>query len=148
MPLVLTKEKQIMDQLKVLMADDEPDVLEVMAKKVSAEGFDVVTAQDGEEALEKIRAEVPDVILLDITMPKKDGFQILQEIRENPTTKKWQPVIMVSAHRELDDMNKSYSLEADHYITKPCSSADIIKAIRLMVSLIPQKRSKEEADDT
>jgi len=128
-----------MKELKVLMAEDEPDILRVMAKKIRSEGYDVLTARDGQEAWEKIQDEVPDVILLDINMPKLSGFDVLKKVRENPAGK-WQPVIIISARRELEAMEKSYSMEADHYIAKPCEIADVLKAIKLMASLIPQHK--------
>ena len=135
-----------MDVIKVLLADDEKDVLEIMAKKIAKEGYTVVTAKDGQEAWEKIKSESPDVILLDLTMPKMDGFEVLKNLRENPPSDKWQPVIIVSARRELEDMQKGLSMEADHYITKPCNMTDIIKGIKLMISLIPQRKSKKQLE--
>lgn len=123
------------------MADDEEDILGIMAKKIAAEGYEVVTAKDGREAWEKIEAEDPDVVLLDINMPELDGFQVLKKLRENPPSTKWQPVIIISARRELDDLKKGYSLEADHYITKPCQVSDILKAIKLMLNLKSQRKT-------
>lgn len=130
--------------LKVLMADDEPDVLTIMAKKVTAAGYDVITAVDGQDAWDKIVADEPDVILLDVTMPKLEGFEVLQRLRENPPSKKWQPVIIVSAREELQDIQKGFLLEADHYLTKPCNMEDVINAIRLMAKLIPQHKAHGE----
>jgi CheY-like chemotaxis protein len=97
-----------MTRLKVLMADDEPDVLTIMAKKVIAAGYDVIMATDGQQAWDKIVADDPDVILLDVTMPKLDGFEVLKRLRENPPSKKWQPVIIVSAREELQDIQKGF----------------------------------------
>jgi len=122
---------------KILIADDEPDILEFMGKAIIRAGYQVVTAKDGQEAWDKIQSEIPDVIVLDINMPQKTGFEVLQEVRTNPVTEKWQPVIIVSARNELEDMQKGFSMDADHYITKPCQSDDIVKAIKLMLSLIP-----------
>lgn len=133
-----------MDHIKILMADDEEDVLRIMAKKVSEAGYDVITATEGQNAWDKIQSELPDVIVLDLTMPGKDGLEILKDLRENPPSKKWQPVIIVSARDELKDMQAGYSLEADHYITKPCNTEDILKAIKLMVSLIPHQKTVDE----
>ena len=130
--------------IKVLLADDEVDVLNIMAKKIKLEGYLVVTAQDGQEAWEKIKTESPDIILLDLTMPKMDGFQVLQKLRSEPPSAKWQPVVIISARREMEDMQKGFSLEADHYIPKPCTIADIVKAVRLMEKLIPQRKSQLE----
>ena len=134
-----------MGPLKVLMADDEPDVLSVMAKKIKAAGYDIITAVDGQEAWDKIIVENPDIILLDITMPKLEGFEVLKRLRETPPTKKWQPVIIISAREELKDIQKGYSLEADHYLTKPCNIDDVLNGIRLMAKLIPQHKAHGEA---
>ena len=131
-------------KIKVLMADDEPDVLMVMAKKLREHGFDVIEAKDGYEAWDKIRFELPDVVLLDLVMPGMDGFEVLRKLRQEPPDTKWRPVIIVSAKDELSDMQESFSLEADHYITKPCRVEDIIKGIDLMVKLIPQRRTSDE----
>ncbi|MCA9393160.1 MAG: response regulator [Candidatus Omnitrophica bacterium] len=130
--------------LKILVAEDEPDVLNVMCKAVAREGYNVVTAADGEEAWQKIQSEIPDMILLDINMPVKNGFEVLKLVRENPSGDKWQPVIIVSARSELNDIRNSYNLEADHYIAKPCQMDDVLKAIRLMAALIPQHKKPSE----
>ncbi len=136
-----------MSIIKVLIADDEPDVLAAMKKKVVNAGYAVITAKDGEEAWEKIKSELPDVILLDLTMPKLDGLEVLKNLRQNPPSVKWQPVIIVSARKELEDMKKGFSLDADHYLTKPCDMDAILKGIRTMVSLIPLRKSKLEMEN-
>lgn len=128
-------------QIKVLMAEDEPEVLSIMSRKIAAAGYTVITAGDGEEAWEKIQKELPDVIVLDLIMPKRNGYEVLRRVREQPTSARWQPVIIVSAKRELEDLQEGYALEADHYITKPCQIGDILRSINLMVRLIPQHRT-------
>lgn len=133
-------------KIKILMAEDEPDVLAVMSKSIARNGYEVITAVNGEEAWEKIQSESPDVILLDINMPLKNGFDVLKLLRENPTSPKWQPVIIISAQSELNDIQKGYNLEADHYIAKPCQVDDVLKSIRLMVNLIPQHKKPSEMD--
>ena len=133
--------------LKILIADDEPEILEIMAKKITQEGFDVISALDGQEAWEKIQSESPDVILLDLNMPKMNGFEVLKALRDHPSPEKWQPVIIVSTRRELEDIQKGLSLEAEHYLVKPCSVDNILKAIRLVVKLIPQHKSPSELED-
>ena len=102
-----------MEGYKVLIADDEKDILEIMAKKVEAAGFGVTLARDGDQAWEKIKSESPDIILLDLLMPKMDGFSVLAKLRETPPSGKWQPVIIISAKGELADMQKGFSLQAD-----------------------------------
>ena len=127
--------------IKVLIADDEETILEIMAQKVAAQGYIVVTAHDGQEAWDKIVSESPDVIVLDITMPKMDGWSILYKLRNEPPSKKWQPVIVVSALGETTNIQKGLALDADHYLTKPCRIEDVLKGIRLMVSLIPMRNT-------
>ena len=135
-----------MEKIKVLIADDEQETLSIMARKVQMEGYEVVTARDGLEAWEMIVKESPDVILLDLVMPQMDGFTVLKNLRENPPSQKWQPVIIISGLNELEDMQKGFSLEADHYLTKPCRIEDVIKSIRLMITLIPQRKSTSEME--
>lgn len=126
--------------IKVLMAEDEPEVLDIMSRKIAAAGYTVITAGDGEEAWDKIRKESPDVIVLDLIMPRTNGFDVLRRVREHPVPGRWQPVIIVSAKRELEDLQEGYALEADHYITKPCQIEDILRSIKLMIRLIPRHR--------
>lgn len=132
---------------KVLIADDEPDILEILGRKVSQEGYEVVTAKDGEDALKKIYKEAPDVILLDIIMPKKDGFAVLKELREHPLPDKWQPVIIVSALGDLENIKKGYNLEADYYLPKPCNFEAIIKGIKIMLNLAFSRKTKKELQE-
>ena len=130
--------------VKILIADDNDEVLGLMQDKVQAAGYTVVLAHDGQDAWEKIQAEDPDVILLDLMMPKLDGFAVLQYLRQQPSSKKFQPVIIVSGKNDLTDMQQGFALEADHYIAKPCSVEDVLKAIQLMINLIPQRRTAKE----
>ena len=124
-----------------MIADDEEVVLEIMARKIASQDYEVVTARDGQEAWNRIINDLPDVIVLDLNMPKMDGWAVLSQLRQNPPTKRWQPVIIVSAQNELGDFKKGMNLEADHYLTKPCQIEEILKAIRLMLSLIPQRNT-------
>ena len=133
-----------MAEIKVLIADDELDVLMIMAKKVRQAGYVVVTAADGQEAWDKIISDSPDVILLDLMMPRLDGFSVLEKLRKAPPSEKWQPVIIVSGKGELADIQQGFALEADHYLTKPCKMEEVIRSIQLMVNLIPQRKSASE----
>jgi two-component system alkaline phosphatase synthesis response regulator PhoP len=124
--------------IKILIADDEDVVLEIMAHKIASQDYEVITAKDGQEAWDKIVSDVPDIIILDLNMPKMNGWAVLSRLRQNPPTKRWQPVIIISAQNELESFKKGVDLEADHYLTKPCQIEDVLKGIRLMLSLIPQ----------
>ncbi|NTV28795.1 MAG: response regulator [Candidatus Omnitrophica bacterium] len=122
---------------KVLIADDEAVVLEMEAKRLRAEGFEVVEAADGVEAARQIISEQPDIVVMDLTMPGKTGFEVIRELRAATPAGKWVPVIIVSARGEMDDMRQGFDLQADHYIHKPCRAEDIVQAVRLMIALIP-----------
>ena len=127
--------------IKILVADDEEVVLEIMARKIASQGYEVITARDGQEAWSKIVSEFPDIIVSDLNMPKMDGWSLLCQLRQNPPSKRWQPFIIVSAQSELASFQKGINLEADHYLSKPCQIEDILRAIRLMLSLIPQRNT-------
>ena len=127
--------------IKILVADDEDAVLEIMARKIASQGYEVSTAKDGQEAWGMVTAQLPDLIILDLNMPKMDGWAVLRQLRLNPPTRRWVPVIIVSAQSELESFKKGVSLQADHYLTKPCQIEDILRAIRLMLSLIPQRNT-------
>ena len=127
--------------IKILIADDEDVVLEIMARKIASQGYDVITAKDGQEAWGKITTDFPDIVILDLTMPKMDGWAVLSQLRLHPPSRRWVPVIIVSAQNELASFKKGVNLEADHYLTKPCQIEDILKAIRLMLSLVPQRNT-------
>ncbi|MEW5894254.1 MAG: response regulator [Candidatus Omnitrophota bacterium] len=125
---------------KVLIAEDEPDVLEIMAQKIAASGYEVIPVNNGDTAWEKIQREDPDVVLMDLSMPGLQGFEVLERLRQNPPSSKWCPVIIVSAHDTLDSMRKGFDLEAEHYLTKPCSIEEVLRAIELVLRLTSQKK--------
>jgi len=126
---------------KLLVVDDDRDIVEVLKKRLSQEGYEVAVAYDGEEALLKVKAENPDVVLLDLMMPKLNGFEVLKEIREKHKDK-WRPVIIISANTELDSVKNCYSLDADHYLTKPCTIDNVLRGVSTMISLIPLRQNK------
>jgi two-component system response regulator VicR len=121
---------------KILVVDDEPDIVQVVSGRLAREGYEVATAFDGEEALSKFAAFDPDLVLLDLTMPKLNGFEVLKQIREKYKDR-WRPVIIISAQTDLDTLRKSYDMEADHYLAKPCAMDVILRGIETMRSLIP-----------
>lgn len=133
--------------LKVLMADDERDVLGIMAKKVEEKGYEVIPAVDGLEAWQKIQSEAPDIVLLDLNMPQMSGFEVLKALRDYPPQDKWQPVVIISARGELDDIKQGLALEAEHYLVKPCSVESVLKAIETVAKLIPQHIPPSQTDD-
>ncbi|MDD5432437.1 MAG: response regulator [Candidatus Omnitrophica bacterium] len=127
---------------KVLIVDDEKDVVEVLSKIIKEAGYDVISAYDGEEALVKVKENNPDVIILDLIMPKLNGFEVLKALRSKDVTK-WIPAVIVSAKSDLESIKKSYDLEAELYITKPCAPETLLRGISTLISLIPQRKIKE-----
>lgn len=124
---------------KILVVDDEKDIVETLKNRLIKEGYEVTVAFDGEEALLKVAQDNPDIILLDLMLPKLNGFDVLKQIREKHKDK-WRPVIIISAQTELESVRKGYSLEADHYLAKPCTIENILRGIRIMISLIPLRK--------
>ena len=124
---------------KVLVVDDDREIIELVAERLSREGYEVEKAFDGQEALDKLAQSLPDVVLLDLIMPKLNGLEVLAEIRKRHSGK-WIPVIIVSAQSDLESVQQSYRQEADHYLTKPCTMDNIVNGIRTMISLIPMRR--------
>ncbi len=122
---------------KILVADDEPDVLAITARRLKEAGFSVVTAADGEQAVACLKNDLPDILVLDVSMPCKNGFEVLKELRTVISPSRWVPVIIVSAHGELEHMRQGFELQADHYLTKPCRMEELLSAVQLMVQLIP-----------
>lgn len=123
----------------ILVVDDDKDIVETLEKRLRQDGYEVYTAYDGEEALTQFDAHKPDIILLDLMMPKRNGFEVLKEIRLR-SRDRWRPVLIVSASADLASVKASYDLEADHYLTKPCNLAAVLNGIRTMISLMPLRR--------
>ena len=130
-----------MANYKILVADDEPAVLEIMSRKVAAKGYNVVSAKNGQEAWEKIQHENPDIVLLDLIMPEMDGISVLSKLRATPPSRKFIPVIIISALGEQETMKRAIDLQADHYMVKPVTIDEVFKAIELMISLIPLRNT-------
>ena len=105
---------------KVLICDDEPHILESVAYVARKEGYMVLTAQDGETALRLAREERPGLVLLDLNMPVKSGYQVCEEIKNDPQTRETY-VIMLTAKGQESDRAKGVAAGADEYITKPFS---------------------------
>ena len=124
---------------KILVVDDEKDVVETLVSRLTREGYEVSSAHDGEEALVQVKEKDPDVILLDLSLPKMNGFEVTREVR-NRFKDKWRPIIIISANNELDAVKQCYDLEADHYLTKPCTMENVLRGIRTMISLIPMRK--------
>jgi signal transduction histidine kinase/DNA-binding response OmpR family regulator len=124
-PLPVTK-----PQLKILIADDRPDNIALLSRYLENEGYKCITACNGAEALIKMRTGIPDLVLLDVNMPVKDGFETLQEIRTDPAIGHIPVIILTAARLEPADMQHALNMGADDYITKPFDRRELLARIR------------------
>ena len=122
----------------LLLVDDEREIIDDLKPRLQREGYDVFTAFDGEEGLRMVKDCNPDIILLDLLMPKLNGFDVLKEIRTNMNDR-WRPVIIISANSDLASVKKGYDMEADHYLAKPCTIDTVLHGIKTMISLLPAR---------
>jgi len=109
---------------RVLVADDDPDILSLVAFRLERSGFEVLRASDGEEALRLAIAEAPDLALLDVSMPKLDGYEVTQQMRANEKTTRI-PIILLTARAQETDMAAGLAAGADDYIKKPFSPQEL-----------------------
>ena len=126
---------------KILIADDEPDILEILGYNLTKEGYEVITAKDGEEALTKAKAAKPDLIILDIMMPKKNGVEVLGLLRLQPGFKETLIVFLTALSDESSHI-KGLETGADDYISKPISPKVLISKVNALV-----RRIKKEPED-
>jgi len=115
--------------MRVLVVDDEPMVREVLALYLAREGFDVETADDGEQALERFGALTPDLVLLDLMLPLIDGLEVFRRMRASAEV----PVIMLTARGEETDRIAGLDLGADDYVTKPFSPREVVSRVRAVL---------------
>jgi DNA-binding response OmpR family regulator len=116
----------------VLIVDDEPNILLSLKFLMSKAGYEVRTATDGEEGFAEVLRAPPDLVLLDVMMPKLDGFSVCQAIRQNPDLKDVR-VIMLTARGRDAEREKGLALGADDYITKPFSTQDAIARVKAVL---------------
>jgi DNA-binding response OmpR family regulator len=119
--------------VKILVCDDEPFILKALTFIVRKEGHTVLEARNGEEALERIRTESPAVVFLDVMMPKKNGFEVLEAIRADPAHK-GTCVILLTAKGQDSDRERGLALGADEFMTKPFSPAAIVSRLRELLA--------------
>ena len=114
---------------RILVVDDEKGLVKIVHLNLEQDGFDVVEAYNGSQAMDKLRTTLPDLVLLDVMMPDMDGFTVLKMIRQIGSI----PVIMLTAKSEEDDKIKGLELGADDYVTKPFSPLDLTSRIRAVL---------------
>jgi len=118
---------------KVLVVDDEPNILISLEFLMQQAGFDVITAEDGEQALAHVQQAPPDLILLDISLPGISGFDVLEQLRQQTATAAL-PIIMLTAHGREVEREKGMALCADDDITKPFSTQALVEKVNALLS--------------
>ena len=115
---------------RILVIEDEPQMLLGLRDNLELEGYEVVTAADGDEGLAKVIATAPDLVILDITLPRKNGFEVCRELRAraNPT-----PVVMLTARSQETEKVLGLELGADDYVTKPFSITELLARVRAVL---------------
>ena len=116
----------------ILVVDDDPVIQKLLSVNFEMEGYRVVTASDGEEALDRVLSEAPAVVVLDVMMPKVDGIEVLRRIRANPGTGST-PVLLLSAKAQAQDIEDGMAAGADAYLTKPFEPLDLLHRVALLL---------------
>jgi len=120
-------------KLTVLVIDDDPVILELLRVNFEIEGFDVICAKDGDEGLLRAQNDHPDVVISDIMMPRRDGLQLLTDLKEGPATQDL-PVILLSAKAQKTEVERGLELGADDYITKPFDPLELIDRLNAVMT--------------
>jgi signal transduction histidine kinase/PleD family two-component response regulator len=126
-PVVETPQSQ---PFTILIADDQPDNLRLLSRYLEREGYNYIEAMDGLETLEQVRNHLPDLVLLDINMPFKDGFAVLEEIRADPATEHIPVIILTAARLDPREIQAGLNMGADDYVTKPFDKNELFARIR------------------
>ncbi|KPU28308.1 ArsR family transcriptional regulator [Caloranaerobacter sp. TR13] len=133
-----------MDNLrKILVVDDEEHIIELIRFNLETNGYNVISANDGKEALKKVKEEKPDLVILDLMLPSIDGIEICKILRKDKETEKL-PIIMLTAKSEEIDMILGLEIGADDYITKPFSIRELLARIKAVLRRTQQRQEKKE----
>ena len=118
--------------IRVLICDDDPVILRLLEVNLELEGYDVLTANHGEEAFEIASRELPDLVILDIMMPRLDGYQTCQKLKAQSSTEQI-PVVFLSAKAQASDIEKGKSFGVSDYLTKPFDPNDLLDVVERLV---------------
>ena len=116
----------------VLVADDDPDILSLVTLRLERDGYEVIGAPDGERAVEKALERTPDLALIDVSMPKLDGYEVTERLRQHEPTSAI-PIILLTARVQDSDVARGIEAGADDYVKKPFSTADLRTRVQAAV---------------
>lgn len=124
---------------RVLVADDDNDVRRLLVQNLDMEGYHVTACDNGEDARELARTTAPDVIVLDVMMPRRDGFDVLASLKSNPATRGI-PVVLLSAKASDEDVWQGWRAGADYYVTKPFNLEELLRFIEQAIDSAARSR--------
>ncbi len=122
---------------KILIVDDEPYILNILDFSLDAEGYRVLQASDGEEALRMAQDQIPDLVIMDVMMPRQDGFETCRRLKEDLRTADI-PVVLLTARNSREDRSKGEEVRADGYITKPFSPQRLLDTVQEFLGVISE----------
>lgn len=131
---------------RILIADDNPQILELLEAYLEPLGVEVMLAADGEATLAAVEQGEPDLILLDIMMPKRSGFEVCRLLKEDPRRRDI-PIIMVTALNELGDMERARECGCDDFLSKPVNKIELLARVENLLKLRHLKRSQDHPSD-
>ena len=129
--------QEIQEQERILVADDEASIRRILETRLKMVGYEVITAADGEEALEAFQKHNPDLIILDVMMPKMDGYGVTREVRRNSDV----PIIILTALGDVSERITGLELGADDYVVKPFSPKELEARVRAVLRRTNEKES-------
>lgn len=139
-----TEAKQEMPK-KILIADDDPVIIKLLQVNLEMEGYEVITAEDGKQAVQKAKSSQPDLVILDIMMPNMDGWAAREELIKVPALENT-PVIFLSARAQQTDVQKGYDAGVAEYITKPFDPMELLEVIEGVLSGTYKRPEKPQSD--
>lgn len=128
--------------MKIMVVDDNVQNVELLEAYLSALPCDVSRAADGQQALERVTAEMPDLILLDVMMPKMSGFEVCQRLKSDPATREI-PILMVTALNDVGDVERGNEAGTDDFLSKPFNKAELLQRVQSLLRIRLLKRELE-----
>lgn len=129
------------DRVRILLVDDEPSIVKMVGKRLEVEGFDVLIATDGQDGLTKARTQSPDLIVLDLMLPKLNGYEICAMLKQDSRYQKI-PIVMFTARAQEKDEKLGLECGADAYVRKPFRAQDLLGKIRALLPGAPPQSAE------
>jgi DNA-binding NarL/FixJ family response regulator len=139
------KENGVRDNKRLLLIDDDPNLILLVKDYLEFRGYEVVTAENGRKALEVLDLEIPDMIICDVMMPEMDGYTLVENVRKNPRTN-WIPVLFLSAKGQSQDRVKGLNRGADVYMVKPFEPEELVAQVEASLRFRPNPPSATGGD--